>query len=58
MQIKVIFTCLKKKPTEYVIEYEVKQGCYKRINYKTTKTLLNSDSLTLGYMHKNCISNN
>ena len=37
MQIKVIFTCLKKNPTEYVIEYEVKQGCYKRINYKKNK---------------------
>ena len=44
MQIKVIFTCLKKKPTEYVIEYEVRQGCYRRINYKTTIMQLNWDS--------------
>ena len=39
--------CLKKNPTEYVIEYEIRQGCYKRINYKTTITLLNWDSFQI-----------
>lgn len=53
MQIKVILTCLKKNPTEYAIEYATREHFI-----KTTFTLLNWDSLTLGNMYKKVSATN